>query len=292
MTALALANIDGQVMPLADAKVPALDRGFLFGDAVYEGLRVYSGRPWLEDQHFHRLNGSLQQLRIVGVDLPRLRRRMHETIAAGPFTEATVYIQITRGAAPRAHAFPAHSTPLEFLFVQDFVDHNRAARQTGCAVVLHPDLRWRRCDIKSTNLLGNVLALQAARESGATEALLYLPDGALTEATHSSLFGLIDGVLKTAPKSAAVLPGVTRDFVLDLAAKAGIAVAETNLHRDELPRAQELFLTGTSAEVLPITRVDGVPVASGAPGPITRKLQEAYSNAIRVFIAQSTGPVL
>src|SRR2546423_1260649 len=117
-----LANLNGQLLPLAEARVPALDRGFLFGDGVYEVLRIYRGRPWLEEEHFQRLDRSLQAIRISAVDLKRLRRRMHETIAAGPFTDATVYIQVTRGGASRAHVFPEEAVPLEFLFVQDFVD--------------------------------------------------------------------------------------------------------------------------------------------------------------------------
>lgn len=280
-----LANLHGEILPLSEARVPALDRGFLFGDAVYEVLRVYAGRAWLGDEHFARLARSLREVRIAGVDLNRLRRRMQETIAAGSFREATVYFQITRGAAPRTHAFPANATPLEFLFVQAYDDHYAAARRDGCAAALHPDLRWGRCDVKSTNLLGNVLAMQAAQEAGCLEALLYEPDGTLTEGTHSSLFGMLDGVLRTAPKTSAILPGVTRDLVVRLAAAAGIPVEERNLTRDELPQATELFLTGTTSEVLPVVQVHGQPVAAGRPGPVTRRLQEAYREAVRAFLS-------
>src|SRR5205823_6632074 len=154
-----LANINGQQMPLAEAKVPVLDRGFLFGDAVYEVLRVYGGRPWLEDEHFRRLSHSLEAIRIAGVDLERLRRRMHETIGAGLFAEALVYIQITRGsAARRTHAFPPDARPLELLWVDDFRDPYGEERRNGAGVLSQPDVRWDRCDVKSTNLLANVLA--------------------------------------------------------------------------------------------------------------------------------------
>ena len=132
----ALANVNGDTMPLAEARVSPMDRGFLFGDAVYEVLRVYQGRPWLLEEHCQRLERSLQSIRIGGVDLPRLRRRMHETIAAGKFAEAIVYIQITRGVAPRMHPFPAGAVPLEFLYVQDYQDHYAAARQSGYADTL------------------------------------------------------------------------------------------------------------------------------------------------------------
>ncbi len=277
---VALANLDGHVLPLAEAKVSALDRGFLFGDAVYEVLRVYAGRPWLPAEHFARLERSLAAVRIGGIDLARLRRRMTDTIAAGPFIEAIVYIQITRGSAPRSHPFPTGTTPLEFLFVQEFKDPYVEAREKGAAVVLQPDIRWGRCDIKSTNLLGNVLAMQAAKEAGCVEALLYLPDGTLTEASHSSLFGVRDGQLVTAPHGTAILPGVTRDLVVVLARKNRIPVIERNLRREELFEGGEVFLSGTTAEVLPIVRVEGRPVKNGEPGPVTRRVQALYQEAM------------
>jgi D-alanine transaminase len=280
-----LANVNGELMPLAEAKVPVLDRGFLFGDAVYEVLRVYAGRPWLEDEHFARLGRSLAEVRIGGVDLARLRHRVRETIAAGPFREATAYLQVTRGAAPRTHAFPQQSVPFELVSVQPYADPYVEARRTGCAVVTRPDLRWGRCDVKSTNLLGNVLAMQSAKEAGCIEALLHRPDGALTEGTHCSLFGVVAGVLRTAPKTSAVLPGVTRDLVVRLAARAGVPLEEQCLTLGELPRSAELFLTGTTAEVLPVTAVDGRPVGDGRPGPVTRRLQAAYGETLRLFLA-------
>src|SRR5438874_4420672 len=216
----ALANLNGAVMPLAEARISALDRGFLFGDAVYEVLRVYEGRPWLEDEHFRRLEKSLTAIRISGIDLARLGRRMREVIAAGPFRDAVVYIQITRGAAPRTHPFPAQAVPLEFLFVQEFLDTYQLARRSGARVITQPDIRWGRCDIKSTNLLANVLAMQAAKEAGSLEALLYLPDETLTEGTHTSFFGVLDGAVLTAPNSNDILPGITRALLLGLAAQA------------------------------------------------------------------------
>lgn len=279
-----LANINGATMPLADAKVSALDRGFLFGDAVYEVLRVYGGKPWLEEEHFSRLEQSLAAIRIGGVDVARLRRRAHETIAAGAFREAIVYVQVTRGAAPRAHPFPAGATPLEFLYVAEFKDPYEEARRDGAGVISRPDVRWDRCDIKSTNLLGNVLAMQEAKEAGCLEALLYLPDGTLTEGTHTSFFGVLNGALLTAPNSNAILPGITRGLVLRLAARAGVPVREQVLRKDDLGAVTELFLTGTTTEVMPIVRVDDRPVGDGKPGPVTRRLQEVYRQAVREFV--------
>jgi len=280
----ALANLNGQQMPLAEVKIPALDRGFLFGDAVYEVLRVYQGRPWLADEHFERLARSLQAIRIQGVDVVRLRRRMLETITAGRFQEATVYIQITRGAAARSHSFPAQATPLELLYVQEFDDPYRSARLTGGAVSTQPDSRWDRCDIKSTNLLANVLAMQAAKEHDCVEALFCLPDGALTEGTHTSFFGVLEGAVLTAPNSNAILPGITRGLLLKLAASAKIPVREQVLKRSALGSVSELFLTGTTSEILPIIRVDDQTIGNGKPGPITRRLQDAYKQAVADYL--------
>jgi D-alanine transaminase len=239
----------------------------------------------LEDEHFERLGRSLSAIRVEGTDLKRLRRRMHQTIVAGPFLEATVYIQVTRGSAPRAHVFPEGSAPLEFLFVQEFIDPYRELRETGAEVISQPDWRWERCDIKSINLLANVLAAQAAKEAGCKEALLYLPDGTLTEGTHTSLFGVVDGVLVTTENGPAILPGMTRRLIVELAAKAGIAFREQNLHRQSLGRVSELFLTGTTSEVLPVVKVDGNLIGAGWPGPVTRKLQQAYAEAVAAFLA-------
>lgn len=271
-----LANVNGEQMPLSAVRISALDRGFLFGDAVYEVLRIYNGKPFLLEEHWRRLARSLAEIRIVGVDLERLRRRLLETIAAGPFREATAYLHVTRGAAPRAHPFPDNATPLEFLFVQEFRDPYVEARRTGAGIVLQPDVRWDRCDIKSTNLLANVLAMQAAKEAGCLEAVFYLPDGTLTEGSHTSLFGVREGAVLTAPNSHAILPGITRGLILRLAERAGVPVRERVLRRDELDQVSELFLTGTTTEVLPVTRVEGRPVGDGQPGPITRRLQEAF----------------
>lgn len=283
----ALASVNGEIRPLLEARVPALDRGFLFGDAVYEVLRVYGGRMWLADEHFARLARSLAAVSISGVDLDGLRRRLEEVIAAGHFLEATAYIQITRGSAPRAHKFPIATKPLEFFYVDEFTDPYADARRNGVSVVTAPDLRWDRCDIKSTNLLANVLAMQAASQAGCTEAILYLPDGTLTEGTHTSFFGVREDTVLTAPNSAAILPGITRGLIMRLAARAGIAVREHVVRREDLPGLSELFLTGTTSEVMPIMRVDGGEVGNGQPGPITRRLQHAYRETVEDFRRQN-----
>ena len=275
-----LAHVGGRIVPLKDVTVSAMDRGFLFGDAVYEVMRVYAGKAFLADEHFTRLARSLDLIRIVGADVAGLRRRMVETIAAGPFREAIVYIQVTRGAAPRAHAFPKDVKPFELLYVQEFNDSYLEARQHGAAAITQPDIRWDLCEIKSTNLLPNVLALQNAKEAGCIEALLVLPDGRLSEGTHTSFFAVLDGVLRTAPKSPLILPGCTRDLVIRMAKDLGLRFAEEAISHDDLGRISELFLSGTTSEVLPITKVDGKNVGTGKPGEIARALQVAYAKAV------------
>jgi D-alanine transaminase len=283
----ALANLNGQTMPLAEVKISALDRGFLFGDSVYEVLRVYRGKPWMEREHFDRLGRSLASIRIAGVDTQRLRQRMHETIAAGGFGECVVYLQVTRGSAyPRKHAFPKGAAPLELLWVEEYDDSTNARlRQSGASVVTCADRRWHRCDIKSTNLLANVLANQAAAEAGAVEALLYLPDGTMTEASHSSFFWVSEGQLCTTPHDANILPGITRTVVVRLTERARVPVRECYLKRDALAAVDELFLTGTTTEVLPVTRVDDRMIGTGEPGPVTRRLQQAHAEVLREFLA-------
>jgi D-alanine transaminase len=282
-----LANVNGQIMPLDEVKVSPLDRGFLFGDAVYEVLRVYHGKPWMEREHFDRLARSLSSIRIGGVDVQRLRQRMHDTIRAGGFAECVVYVQVTRGAAyPRRHAFPAAAVPLELLWVDAYDDAKTAQlRRNGAAVVTQSDMRWHRCDIKSTNLLANVLANQAAAEAGAAEAILYLPDGTLTEASHSSFFWVAEGQLHTTPHNANILPGITRTVVVRLAERARVPIRECYLKRDGLFGVDELFLTGTTYEVMPVTHVDGRLIGTGDPGPITRRLQAAHAEILREFLA-------
>ncbi len=281
-----LANANGRIMPLADVMVPAMDRGFLFGDAVYEGLRAYNGRVWLLDEHWRRLAHSLDAIRIQGVDLERLRRRLQDTITAGQFKEAFVYVQVTRGSAPhRSHAFPDKTVPFEFLFVEEHDDsHYRELRKKGTSAVTFPDLRWKRCDIKSTNLLGNVLAAQAAKEGSGGEALLYQPDSTITECTRSSLFAVMDGKLVTAPLTSAILPGITRNFTLDLVRDLDVAIEERHLRMEQLSKLSELFLTGTTIEVLPIVQVDQKPIGTGKPGPVALRLLEAYQVEVRRWL--------
>ena len=276
----ALANLNGELMPLAQAKISPLDRGFLFGDAVYEVLRVYESRPWLEEDHFLRLERSLTAIRISGIDLGRLRRRMRETIAAGPFKDAVVYIQITRGAAPRTHPFPAQAVPLEFLFVQEFLDTYQQARRSGGRVI--------------TQLTREAVKARIAAARAACEQLA--PGPALS--TLQSEIERVDEQRKDYtfwhdPDEAAHvlaqqsrwLEAVSRIERLRLwVGDLEGALAERTT-RSDLAQVSELFLTGTTSEVLPVVRVDDQPIGEGRPGPVTRRLQEVYEQAVREFVA-------
>lgn len=276
-----LANWNGRQMPLAEVQVSVLDRGFLFGDGIYEVLRVYGGRPFLCAEHMRRLRRSIGEVRI-DCDVDRLERRMHETLAHSGVKEGLIYIQVTRGAARRTHRFPDPPVPPnELIYVEEIeADPYARWRESGADLLSLPDLRWKRCDIKSVNLLANCMAAQAAAEAGCVEALLVAADGAITEGSHTSIFAVQDGRIITTPLGPQILPGITRGLVVRLSEQARIPITEGRLRRDQLAAVHELFLTGTTSEVLPITRVDGGAIGDGRPGPVTRRLYEAYRDLV------------
>jgi D-alanine transaminase len=282
-----LACLNGELMPVEAARVPVWDRGFLFGDAVYEVFRLYQGHCWLEDEHFARLRRSLRELEFPPIDMDALTARVHRTISASQIEEGTVYIHLTRGVAPRSHMFPNPPVPpTELIVVRPYDDAPAARMRTeGVAAIGHPDLRWGRCDVKSTNLLGNVLAIEAAHRVGCFEAVLIGADGKVTEATHTSLLWVRGGRLEGTPEGPAILPGTTRHFLLRLAEEAGIPFAETRLTLAELKAADEVLLSGTTTEFLSIVSIDGAPIADGRPGPLTRRLQNAFRAAVERWLA-------
>lgn len=288
MSDVPLANWNGEELPLDQVKVSVLDRAFLFGDAVYEALRVYRGRAWLCREHMDRLCRSLREMRI-DVDVERLERRMHETLEHSGVQEGLIYLQVTRGEAPRTHYFPKQPVqPNELIYVKALEgDPYAEYRESGARVISHPDLRWGRRDIKSVNLLANCLAAQAAAEAGCAEAILVSPTGEIHEGTHTNLFGVCKGQLMTSPNGPHILPGVTRGLVLHLAQRAEIPIVEQHLTTDNLPTVDELFLTGTTTEVLPVVAVDGQPVGDGKPGAVTQRLYRTYQDVVREWLAAS-----
>lgn len=280
------ANWNGTEIPLSEVRVSVLDRAYMFGDGVYEVFRVYNGQMFLDRPHFDRLQDSLAQLRIV-TDVARLEQRVRDTLAHSGVQEGQVYLQVSRGEAPRSHPFPSPPvTPNELIFVREYdSDPYAASRASGIRALLVPDVRWKRCDIKSLNLLGNVLASQAASEAGCGEAIMATADGTITEGSHSTVFGVRNGALVTAPLDSNILPGITRKLVLELADACGIRVEEQPFTVTSLNSLDEVFATSTIAEVLPVIGIEGHPWPARPPGPVTRQLQTAY----RDYVGQSCG---
>ena len=283
-----LVYLNGQYTPAGEARISALDRGFIFGDGVYEVWRVVRGQLFEPARHQARLERGLSELRIprpVDASLERLttigKRLLKENGLEE--NEATLYVEITRGAAPRTHYFPVATTPATMLVMASSFTPSES-RFTGTTVITQPDIRWLRCDIKTVQLLPNVLARQAANEAKASEAI-FVRDGVITEGTHTTVFAVIDGVLRTHPANHLVLPGVTRDVVIELARNAGIRVREDAIDVAELPNATELFLTGTTTDITPILRVDAQTIGNGTPGPIARALLERLLERMSLRVA-------
>jgi len=271
-----LAYLNGQFISRSSATISVDDRGFIFGDGVYEVWRVVNGRLFEPDRHMARLGFGLRELRIATPE--SLNTRSVEEIAQRLLAdsgltdgEATFYMEVTRGAAPRAHQFPSATTaPTVYATVYRFAPPEEL-RARGAAAITMTDVRWLRCDIKTIQLLPNVLAKQAAVERGATDALL-IRDGVVTEGSHANVVGVLDGSIRTHPTNHLILPGITRSIVLEQARGLGIPVREEPFTERDIDRLEELFLVGTTTDVMPIVRVNDRPVGTGTPGPITTRL--------------------
>lgn len=252
------------------------DRGLLFADGVYEVVHTYHGSLFRLEEHLSRLRRSLDALRIRFNDIPAVGEACRELVARNEFTssEALLYIQITRGAYPRSHAFPPESVKPTLYIAPERFTPRRAEAEAGVAAVLSSDTRWSRCDIKSLSLLPNVLALQDAVEAGAWEAL-FVRDGMVIEGTRSNLAGILGGRLATPPESNYMLSGITRLVVLELCAELGIPVEERPIPEAEVFSFDELLLMGTGSEILPVTAVNGRSIGQGSVGPMVRRLQRA-----------------
>jgi len=274
-----IAFVNDVFMPLSEARVSVEDRGFQFGDGIYELLRVYAGVPFHLTEHLGRLE---QSARAIGIPVPYSRDRwaavISEAVLRSGFQEAKVYIQVTRGVAPRDHVPAGALTPTVVITVRAMAPPAAELYARGADVVTVSDSRWARCNIKSIGLLANVLAKQQARDAGAVEAL-FVRDGYVLEGATSNLIIIKSRCLVTPPEGPLLLSGVTRKVVLGLAQEAGVAVKEQPVAEDELYGADEIVLTGTTIEVLPIARVNGRPVGSGAPGPVARLLMARFREA-------------
>jgi D-alanine transaminase len=276
--------VNGRFVPRAEARVSVEDRGFVFGDGVYEVLRAINGRLFASRFHNDRLKRSLEGIRISlhGSNTPERFVEIGKQLLKDNGLldgEATLYMQMTRGAATRVHTFPPPDVPPTiYISVARFTPYRDLAT-SGASVISHPDLRWGRCDLKTLNLLPNVLAAQAAKEKGAFEAML-IRDGIVTEGAKTNFFGVIDGSLRTHPCDTHILPGITRSVLRDLAREVNIDLEETPIRAEEIPKLTELFLTGTTTDVMPIVTLDGKPVGKGKPGELTRKLQSVLAESL------------
>lgn len=275
---MSIVYLNGEYLPIGEAKVSVEDRGFLFADAIYESTPVYRGRAFLIERHMRRLRNGLEALRIAyDIDelLPVHEHLIRENI---PFDTplAYVYVQVTRGVAPRGHAFPTERIAPTVYSFAGIVNKPKASQwEEGFEAVTVPDRRWSRVDVKTTALTPNVLAQQAAVEAGVADAVL-VRDGMVTEGTHNNIFAVIDGVLVTAPETNYILHGITREYVVELALELGFKVEERPVPIEQLLAAEEVFFTGTTTEVRPTVRIDGRPIGDAVPGPVTRSLQALY----------------
>lgn len=280
--------LNGEFVDLDHACVPLTDRGLLFGDSVYEVVPAYGGRLFRPREHLARLERSLAAIRMRNPlrqdTWLEVLQHLCEQLGRA---DQHVYLQVTRGAYPvRSHAIPAKVQPTVFAFTYGASEPDPRLALEGIAAITLDDIRWQRCDIKATTLLANVLAHTRARDEQAEEAIL-VRDGQAIEGTASNLFIVTAGLLITPPKSDRMLPGVTRDLVLELARDHGLAHAEASIGLAELAGADEVWLTSSTREIMPVTRLNGHPVGTGVPGPVWQQMN-AWFGACKVRL-RTTG---
>lgn len=274
--------LNGEYLPDREARVSVNDRGFLFGDGVYEVTPAYRGAFFRLERHLERLRKGLGTLRIdyAPEELEEVHRRLLHENDLEREEVSTVYVQVTRGVAPRTHHFPPDPVaPTVYAFAAPYRRPSRERWEEGYRAITVPDRRWSRVDVKSIALLPNVLAQQAAVDAGVKDAIL-VRNGVALEGSHNNLFAVVDGAVVTHPSTNEILHGVTRAYVLELAREVGIPVEERALQVEQLFGADEVFLTGTTTEVRPCVEVDGRRIGSGAVGPVTRRLFDAFLEGI------------
>lgn len=271
--------LNGDFLPLEDAKISVLDRGFIYGDGVYELVPVYGREPFRLPHHLARLQHSLGGIGLANphsdAEWERIIRRL---IAEQPFDDQGVYFQITRGVAKRDHAFPVGVTPTVFMMSNPLATPTAEQVARGVAVVTAEDNRWQRCDLKTISLIGNVLMRQLAAEAGAAETVMFR-NGYLTEASASNVLVVIAGTIVAPPKDNLILPGITYDAAIEFAREGGVPFAIRPVTREEALRADEMWLSSSTKEVLAVTTVDGKPFASGVPGPVFRRVHALFQQA-------------
>ena len=268
--------LNGQFLPIEEAKISVLDRGFIYGDGVYELIPVYHRQPFRMPQHLRRLQHSLDGIRLANPHTNgEWETLIRDLIAKQPFDDQGVYFQVTRGVAKRDHAFPKDTPPTVFMMSNPLPTPSAEQVAKGVAVVTAADNRWRRCDLKTISLVGNVLMRQLAADVGALETVMFR-DGFLTEASASNVLVVIDGRIVVPPKDNLILPGITYDAAIEFAADAGIPCEVRPVPRAEALGADEMWLSSSTKEVLAITTVDGKPFGGGVPGPVFRKMHALF----------------
>jgi D-alanine transaminase len=268
--------LNGKLLPIEQASVSVLDRGFIFGDGVYELVPVYSRVPFRLDEHLTRLERSLGEAKIRNpYSRAQWRSNIYQVIDAQTFDDQGVYFQVTRGVAKRDHAFPKSLEPTVFMMSNPLVSPPQAQVDKGGAAVSATDNRWLRCDIKSISLIGNCLLRQMSAEAGAVETILFR-DGKLTEASASNVFVVKRGVIHSPPKSNLILPGITYDVVSELARANNLPIEFRDVSENEVRAADEIWVTSSSKEVLAIVELDGKRVGDGRPGPVFRRMHQLY----------------
>jgi len=270
-----LAMLNDKIVPVEQLDPIYFDRGIYFGDGVYEVLRSYNGKLFALSEHLERFARSLTEVRINSVDIDQVRERVERAFTTAELADAKIYFHVTRGSAPRNHVWNADLEPNFFLTV-DAVPDSSAEKAKGITVSTHPDWRWKRCDIKSLNLLANVLARQDATDKGYDEAILVDDAGLITEGSGSAFFAIRGHTVQTAPLTANVLPSITRQYVLKAAQGIGLDVSEQCLTPAQAAGADELFIAVTTKDVVPVVKFDATVIGAGTPGPQTQALAEAF----------------
>lgn len=268
--------LNGRLLPIEQATVSVLDRGFIFGDGVYELVPVYSRVPFRLEEHLARLERSLGETRIRNpYSRAQWRAHIYALIDAQPFEDQGIYFQVTRGVAKRDHAFPENVEPTVFMMSNPLVNPQPAQVEKGASAVSAQDYRWLRCDIKSISLIGNCLLRQISAEAGGAETILFR-DGKLTEASASNVFIVKRGVIQSPPKSNLILPGITYDVVVELARANGLPLEFKDIPEADVRAADELWVSSSSKEVLAIVELDGKRIGDGHPGPVFRRMFQLY----------------
>lgn len=275
-----LVLVNDDIKNRGDVHIDLEDRGYQFGDGIYEVVRFYNGKPFLMDQHMQRLERSAREMALaLPLTREQLQQKIYEIIEREQCETGNVYMQITRGAAPRIHQFPNDAEPLLTAYVipgscpLEMLEH-------GFKTITCEDIRWLRCDIKSLNLLGNIFAKQKAAAQGCQEAILQRGE-IVTEGSSTNFFIVKNNTLRTHPANNLILPGVTRAAIIQLAETLNLEVDETPFLNTAMFEADEAFVTGTTTEVCPVTHIDDRPIGKGTPGEVTRRLQQAFEELIR-----------